>query len=43
MSRSIINVMVVDDHDLIREGLNRIISFEDDLIIMGQYNNGDEY
>lgn len=37
-----ISVMVVDDHDLIREGLNRIISFEDDLIISGQFRNGEE-
>lgn len=37
-----ISVMVVDDHDLIREGLNRIISFEDDLLIVGQFKNGEE-
>lgn len=37
-----IDVMVVDDHDLIREGLNRIISFEEDLSIIGEYSNGDE-
>ncbi|MDV4149630.1 response regulator transcription factor [Clostridium sp. AL.422] len=43
MSNSRINVMVVDDHDLIREGLNRIISFEEDLMIIGQYNNGKEF
>lgn len=42
MSKSEINVMVVDDHDLIREGLNRIISFEEDLIITGKYNNGED-
>ncbi|MBD7915932.1 response regulator transcription factor [Clostridium sp. Sa3CUN1] len=42
MSNIKINVMVVDDHDLIREGLNRIISFEDDLVITGQYSNGEE-
>lgn len=42
MSNMQINVMVVDDHDLIREGLNRIISFEDDLVITGQYSNGEE-
>lgn len=42
MSKSKINVMVVDDHDLIREGLNRIISFEDDLVITGKYNNGED-
>lgn len=38
-----INVAVVDDHDLIREGLNRIISFEEDLVIVNQYNNGEEF
>lgn len=43
MSNSKINVIVVDDHDLIREGLNRIISFEDDLVIIGQYSNGEEF
>ena len=37
-----IKVIVVDDHDLIREGLNRIISFEDDLSIIEQFSNGDE-
>ncbi|MCF0149470.1 MAG: response regulator transcription factor [Clostridium sp.] len=42
MSRSKINVIVVDDHDLIREGLNRIISFEDDLVMIGQYSNGED-
>ena len=42
MSKNKINVMVVDDHDLIREGLNRIISFEEDLIIIGEFSNGEE-
>ncbi|MBE6052503.1 MAG: response regulator transcription factor [Clostridium sartagoforme] len=42
MSKNKINVMVVDDHDLIREGLNRIISFEEDLKIIGEYKNGEE-
>ena len=37
-----INVIIVDDHDLIREGLTRIISFEDDLVILGQFRNGEE-
>ncbi|WP_291652128.1 response regulator transcription factor [Clostridium sp.] len=37
-----IRVIVVDDHDLIREGLNRIISFEEDLIICGQFRSGEE-
>ena len=39
---SIIKVIVVDDHSLIREGLNRIISFEEDLIITGEFSNGEE-
>lgn len=37
-----IRTIVVDDHALIREGLNRIISFEEDLIICGQFRNGEE-
>lgn len=37
-----IKVIVIDDHDLIREGLNRIISFEEDLEILGEGKNGDE-
>lgn len=39
---NIIKVIVVDDHSLIREGLNRIISFEEDLMITGEFSNGDE-
>ena len=42
MNNNKISVIVVDDHDLIREGLNRIISFEEDLIMTGQYSNGEE-
>lgn len=37
-----IKVLVVDDHDLIREGLNRIISFEEDLIIVNDFSNGED-
>lgn len=37
-----IKVVVADDHDLIREGLNRIISFEDDLLICEKFKNGKE-
>ncbi|VYU10957.1 response regulator [Clostridium tertium] len=40
--KNIINVIVVDDHALIREGLNRIISFEDDLVITGEFSDGDD-
>ncbi|MDU5110940.1 MAG: response regulator transcription factor [Clostridium sp.] len=40
--KNIIKVIVVDDHSLIREGLNRIISFEEDLMITGEFSNGEE-
>ena len=40
--KSKIKVVVVDDHDLIREGLNRIISFEEDLLIYEKLKNGKE-
>lgn len=39
---NVIKVTVVDDHSLIREGLNRIISFEEDLMITGEFSNGEE-
>lgn len=37
-----IRIVIVDDHALIREGLNRILSFEDDLEIVGEGENGEE-
>ncbi|MBB6713806.1 response regulator [Clostridium gasigenes] len=42
MSENKIKLIIVDDHDLIREGLNRILSFEDDLVILGEGKNGKE-
>lgn len=37
-----IKIVIVDDHALIREGLNRILSFEDDLEIVAEAKNGYE-
>jgi DNA-binding NarL/FixJ family response regulator len=37
-----IKVLIADDHDLIRQGLKRIIEFEEDLIIVGEAENGDK-
>lgn len=37
-----IKIMIVDDHALIREGLNRILSFEEDIKIVGEAKNGEE-
>ncbi|MGL5086996.1 MAG: response regulator, partial [Clostridium sp.] len=42
MRENKIKLIIVDDHDLIREGLNRILSFEDDLHILGEGKNGME-
>lgn len=37
-----INILMVDDHDLIREGIKRIIAFEDDFNVVGEGRNGEE-
>lgn len=42
MNENKIKLIIVDDHDLIREGLNRILSFEEDLLILGEGKNGKE-
>lgn len=42
MHNNKIRIIIVDDHDLIIEGINRILSFEDDLLILGEGKNGKE-
>lgn len=42
MKKKEIKVLIADDHDLIRQGLNRIISFEEDIIIVGEAENGEK-
>lgn len=37
-----IKILVADDHELIIQGLKRIISFQEDMIIIGEANNGEE-
>lgn len=37
-----IKVLIADDHDLIRKGLRSIISFEEDLVIVGEAENGEK-
>lgn len=37
-----IKLVIADDHALIREGLNRILSFEDDFKILNEARNGEE-
>ncbi|MGH4119671.1 response regulator [Clostridium sp.] len=40
MKKEGIKVLIADDHDLIRQGLKRIIGFEEDIIIVGEAENG---
>ncbi len=37
-----IKVLIVDDHEIIREGLKRILSSEPDMIIAGEADNGND-
>ena len=37
-----IRVLLVDDHQVAREGLRRMLELEDDMIIVGEASNGDE-
>ncbi|MGV8982968.1 response regulator [Clostridium sp.] len=42
MRKEAIKVLIADDHDLIRQGLKRIISFEEDIFIVGEAENGEK-
>ena len=37
-----ISVVIVDDHTIVREGLNALISFESDMTVVGQAGSGSE-
>ena len=37
-----IKVFIVDDHEIIREGLKKILKEESDLVVVGEAQNGDE-
>lgn len=41
MKNEEIKVLIADDYDLIRQGLKRIISFEEDINVVGEAENGD--
>lgn len=41
MKKELIKLLIVDDHDLIRQGLRRIIGFEETLSIIGEAENGE--
>jgi len=42
MRKEAIKILIADDHDLIRQGLKRIISFEENIIIVGEAENGEK-
>jgi two-component system, NarL family, response regulator DegU len=41
MKNKVINVVIADDHALIREGLKRIISYEEDMSVTAEAENGE--
>lgn len=41
MKNEVIKVLIADDHDIIRQGLKRIISFEEDIDIVAEAENGE--
>ena len=42
MKDEVIRILIADDHDIIRQGLKRIISFEEDMDVLFEAENGDE-
>jgi len=40
MKKEVIRLLIADDHDIIRQGLKRIINFENDMDIVGEAENG---
>ncbi len=42
MKNGEIRILIADDHDIIRQGLKRIISFEEDMDIAAEAENGEE-
>lgn len=37
-----INIMLVDDHNLIREGIKQLLEFNNDMKVVAEYSNGQE-
>jgi len=42
MKNEVIRILIADDHDIIRQGLKRILSFEEDMDIVAEAENGEE-
>lgn len=41
-SQLTIKVLIVDDHQVVREGLRRIIQLDEDITVLGEASNGEE-
>lgn len=37
-----INVFIVDDHDIVREGMKRVLEYESDMEVVGEASNGND-
>lgn len=42
MKNEVIRILIANDHDIIRQGLKRIISFEEDMDIVAEAENGEK-
>ena len=42
MKDEVIRILIADDHDIIRQGLKRIISFEEDMEVVFEAENGEK-
>jgi two-component system response regulator DegU len=42
MKKKMIKILIADDHDIIRQGLKRIIGFEDDMKIVAEAEDGEQ-
>ena len=42
MKDEVIRILIADDHDIIRQGLKRIISFEEDMDVAFEAENGEK-
>ena len=40
--RSTLNILIVDDHSVVREGVRRLLSQEDDINVVGEASSGEE-
>lgn len=40
MTKSVIKVLIVDDHPIVRNGLRRFLEIEDDIVIVGEAEDG---